>query len=95
MIAKHLLHGGMIGAMYTCLFFTLGVTALLRFGLVTLATSFFVLGLLEGLPITTDFSAWYAGSSLSGLFAVLTLAGFAFHTSLAGQSVFHSKLLED
>ena len=46
-------------------------------------------------PITTDFSAWYAGSSLAVLLAVLAIAGYAFHTSLGGQKLFAGKLLED
>ena len=46
-------------------------------------------------PITTDFAAWYAGSSLSVLLALLAFAGYAFHTALGGQKVFEGKLLED
>jgi hypothetical protein len=48
-----------------------------------------------GVLITTDFSAWYAGSSLFTLLAVLALAGYAFYTSLGGQKVFKGKLLEE
>ena len=46
-------------------------------------------------PITTDFSAWYAGIMLFTLLSVLALAGYAFHTSLGGQKIFKGKFLEE
>ncbi len=47
------------------------------------------------LPATTNFSAWYAGYALSVLGVLLTLAIYAFYTSLGGQKVFAGKLLEE
>lgn len=85
----------LIGALFSCLSQALVVIILLRFGLVTLATGFFVSDLLQSVPLTTDFSIWYAGSALAVLLAVLALAGYAFHTSLGGQKVFVGKLLEE
>ena len=79
----------------SCLFYSLSAIALLRFGLLTMATGLFVNGLLESAAITTDFSAWYATSSLIVLVAVLALSAFAFHTSLGGQKIFEGKLLND
>ncbi len=84
-----------IAVVFVCLFVGLDVIALLRFGLLTLAICKFVGGLLLSVPITTDFSAWYAGSSLLVLLAVLALAGYAFHTSLGGQKLFEGKLLNE
>ncbi len=80
---------------FACLSIGFTVIALLRFGLLTLAISFFVTLLLFSVPTTTDFSAWYAGSSLAVLLAVLALAALAFHTSLGGQKVFEGKLLNE
>jgi len=52
---------------------------------VALACSLFVNFLFPLVPITTDFSAWYAGSTLFTLLAVLVLAGYAF-PYLAGRA---------
>ena len=70
------------------------VLALIRFGLITLITAMFVDEVLHSVPITTNFSAWYSGSTIVVVLVVLALAGFAFHTSLGGQKVFEGKLLE-
>ena len=81
-----LLGGSVVGALY--------VTSLMRFGLVSLLTLYWANDLLGSLPLTTDLSAWYAGSSIFGMATVLALAGFAFYTSLGGQAGFQWKLLE-
>lgn len=85
----------MIAAIFSCLDAVLFVIVCMRFGLMAAITSLFVVRLLNSVPITTDFSAWYAGSSLAVLLAVLAIAGYAFHTSLGGQKVFEGKLLNE
>jgi serine/threonine-protein kinase len=85
----------MIDLVFAGLSFAALVIILLRFGLVALACGIFVGSLFPLVPITTDFSAWYAGSALFTLLAVLALAVYAFHTSLGGQKVFAGKFLED
>ena len=86
----------MIAVVFACLSYAAVVINLLRFGLVALAISIFVSQLfLPRVPITTDFSAWYAGTTLFTLLAVLALAVYAFHTSLGGQKVFAGKFLEE
>ncbi|MFZ0062447.1 MAG: serine/threonine-protein kinase [Pyrinomonadaceae bacterium] len=85
----------MITAPFAVLVNALTVIALLRFGLVTLTTSFFVLQLLSSIPLTTKLSAWYGGNEIIALLAVLALATFAFHTSLGGQKLFEGKLLDE
>jgi len=50
---------------------------------------------LRAFPLTLNFAAWYAGSGMTALLAVLALAGYAFYTSLGGQKVFEKKLLEE
>jgi len=82
-------------APFAVLLNALTVIALLRFGLVTLATSVFVLQLLSSIPLTTKLTAWYGGNEITALIAVLALAAFAFHTSLGGQKLFEGKLLDE
>jgi serine/threonine-protein kinase len=71
------------------------VFILLRLGMLTLVfTQFFIL-FFNFYPVTSDFSAWYAGSSA---FAALLGAGlilYGFKSSLAGQQVFKGSLVED
>ncbi len=69
--------------------------AMMRYGLVAVASAVFARTALNIFPVTLNFSAWYAGIGLAPLVAVLALAVFAFYTSLGGQKVFHGSLLED
>ncbi len=78
------------------LYTTVMVLVLLRFGLISAAVLWLArTELLIRLPLTTNFSVWYAGSSILGMVALLMLAGYAFHTSLGGQKVFTGKLLDE
>jgi len=71
------------------------LVVLLRFGLLACVfAEFFALALFL-FPTTTDFSAWYAGSTAFGLAAVLALALYGFRTSLAGQRLFSGSLVQD
>jgi len=74
-----------LAALFTAVSTGLLVFAMLRFGLVALIASFFVMVLLQMFPITADFSAWYAGASLFALLSVAALAALAFRASLAGR----------
>jgi hypothetical protein len=44
-------------------------------------------------PVTLDVSAWFAAHSFPALLALIALAGYGFHTSLAGKPMFGT--LED
>jgi hypothetical protein len=46
-------------------------------------------------PVTSEFSAWYAGDFVLALVISLALAVYGFYTSLAGQSLFHGSLLKE
>ena len=46
-------------------------------------------------PLTTDFSAWYAGTSLFVLLALAALAAYGFRIALAGRPMFSGMRLED
>ncbi len=64
------------------------VFVMLRFGLLALMASSFVYVLCVVFPITSDFSVWYAGTSIFAMLAVALVAAFAFHASLAGRPLF-------
>lgn len=68
---------------------------LYRFGLLALVAALFFDQLWVFFPITSDFSAWYAGGFVLALIICLALACYGFYTSLAGQSLFRRGLLED
>jgi hypothetical protein len=49
---------------------------------------------LIGVPLTTNFSAWYAGNGLIAIVLLLGLAGFGFYTSQGGRPIFQEELGE-
>ena len=71
------------------------VLPLFRYGLVAALTSGFVMRLLIAIPATFDLTAWYAKLMLIGLFFLVALLGFAFHTATAGRPVFRDLLAEN
>ena len=71
------------------------VILVLRCGLVALIAAEIANYLLRAFPITLNFSAWYVGSGMVALVAVLAMAVYGFRTSLGGQKVFKGKLLEE
>ena len=70
------------------------VLVLARFGLLAVVAQTLVQSLLRLSPLTRDFSAWYAGTSLSVVLMVLALAGFGFYASLGGRPLLREELLE-
>jgi hypothetical protein len=60
-----------------------GVIILMRFGMLAFAGLVFASEVLWLFPV--DLAGWYTASSLCALLSVLALAGFAFHTTLAGR----------
>jgi hypothetical protein len=59
----------------------------LRFGLLTLATAFLVMQILNTVPLTLDLSRPHAGVSSLALAIVAGLAVYAFHVSRAGEGL--------
>jgi Protein kinase domain len=71
------------------------VTVVARFGVfATMAAQLFFF-LSVTYPMTTDFSVWYASSTIFALAIALGLAIYGFYISLGGQRVFGDKLLHD
>jgi Protein kinase domain len=68
---------------------------ILRFGLLQMAAAMWVQRTISDFIVTNDFSAWCAGSTVFGLAIVLAMAGYGFHTTLAGRPLFKSDLLKD
>ncbi len=64
---------------------SIAVFALIRFGLLAATAFAFCFPLIDGLPITTDPSAWYLWTPAIAILAVLGLAVYGFNTSLAGR----------
>ncbi|MDT7807384.1 MAG: eukaryotic-like serine/threonine-protein kinase [Acidobacteriota bacterium] len=68
---------------------------LLRFGLLAFVFMQFFALMFFFFPMTTDFSAWYAGAPAFALAVSLTLVLFGFRSSLAGQPLLRGSLVED
>lgn len=71
------------------------VFLLIRFGLLALVATWVFFDVLTSSPLTTQWSAWYAGISLTGILLMITMAFYAFYTSLGGRPVFGSAVLEE
>jgi serine/threonine protein kinase len=65
-----------------------------RFGLIVLAMGVLTVDVLLNIPMTLDFSNWYAGRSLSVLLGFVVVAAWGFYTSLAGQRLWKDDLFE-
>ncbi len=73
---------------YAPVYSALLILAATRFGLLTLTATLFFMTLFTNFPMTTDFSVWYASSTIFALVVAGALVAFAFYTSLGGQPVF-------
>jgi hypothetical protein len=65
--------------------------ALAKFGVLTATASFFAGILLLELPLTTNWSAWYAEGALLGTATVVALALYGFFITLAGRPLWAAK----
>ncbi|MGH9365423.1 MAG: protein kinase domain-containing protein [Thermoanaerobaculia bacterium] len=66
-----------------------------RFGILALYATFFTVTIILALPLTLDFSRWYAGRSLFVLLIVVGLAFGGFWIALGGKSPFGTVALEE
>ena len=72
------------------LLYAIAAIVVLRFGFVALAVGLFVTDMLANVPVTLDFSVWYATTSLLPLLSVVALAVWGFYNSLAGQKLWQA-----
>jgi len=68
--------------------------AVVRFGLIVLAMAVLTVDVLINVPITLDFSNWYAARSLCVVIGFVAIAAWGFYTSLAGQRLWKDDLFE-
>lgn len=90
-----LTHETFLAVPVSCFAVFLLVWTLYRYGLLALISAIFFLHLAIFYPITSDFSAWYATDFVLALIISLTVIGFAFYISLAGQPLFRASLPDD
>jgi hypothetical protein len=74
------------------LVYAIAVLIVLRFGLVPLACAIFTINLVENVPFSVDFSAWYMSTSILALLSVVALAGWGFYHSLGGEPVWQVEM---
>ena len=67
------------------LVYAIAVLIVLRFGFVPLACAIFTIDLMDNVPFSADFSAWYMTTSIFALLSVVALAGWGFYHSLGGE----------
>ena len=68
--------------------------AVVRFGLIALAMAVLTVDVLLNVPITLDFSYWYAARSFCVLLGFVAIAAWGFYTSLAGQRLWKEDIFE-
>ena len=80
----------------TAMTFVYGIAAfaIVRFGLITLAVAVFVADGLGNVPLTADFSRWYATTTLLMPAVILGLTIWGFYAALTGQKLIKGDLLE-
>jgi serine/threonine protein kinase len=84
-----------IDVIYAAVFSALLIAVATRFGLLALTTALFFVSFFGNCPMTTDFSVWYAASTVFALTVALALVAYAFYTSLGGEPVFKGGLLRE
>jgi len=83
-----------IGALLAVLFCFPLVAGTLWFGVLSAVVAGFASFLLGQFPLTTDLSAWYAGTTVATVAVVLALTAYAFHTAVAGRPLFKAGFFE-
>jgi len=74
------------------LIYAVAALVVFRAGFVALAVGLFVTDMLLNVPLTLDFSAWYASTTLLPLLIVAALAVWGFYNALAGQKLWKTEL---
>jgi hypothetical protein len=74
--------------------FGAAVVILMRFGVLPMVLAVFVSEVLGLPPVTTDFSAWYAGSMFTALAIVLAITLWSFRATLGSRKLLTGDFLE-
>ncbi len=74
--------------------YAIAAVAVVRFGLIVLATATFMTNVLLNLPCTLNFSDWYITSSIWVLLSFVALVAWGFYTSLGGKKLWKDELFE-
>jgi predicted Ser/Thr protein kinase len=74
--------------------YSIAAFVVLRFGFVALAVGIFTVDLLANIPITTDLSSWYIGSSIFVLLLVAAMAVWGCYAALGGQKLVKEGLFD-
>ena len=88
------LEGGLISGAFALVVAAAEIFVFLRFGLLALVFANYFGHCLQ-FPLTTDSSAWYAGTSLFVLLFLAAVAVYGFRIALAGRPMFSGMRLED
>ena len=75
-----------VEAVLQLLIYGTAVLVVVRFGLVALAAGMFSADVLLNVPLTADFSNWYAANGVLVVFSVVALTTWGFYTALGGRS---------
>ena len=94
-VALSLTHDTALAVPFAALSAFLLIWLLYRYGLLASISAIFFLHLMIFFPITSDFSAWYAGDYVLALIVSLALVVFGFYTSLAGEPLFRGAIPDD
>ena len=81
---------GRLAAVWAVLIFVI-----VRFGILATLIAFVYANTLLVLPLTVDFSAWYADRAWFGLAVLAIVTGTGVYLALAGRPVFAGALLQD
>jgi len=84
----------LIDAPIWCTIYGIAAFAIVRFGLLTLATAVLTADVMLSLPHTLDPSKWYTPAAVGVVAGVVALAVWSFRTSLAGQRLLKGELFE-
>jgi uncharacterized membrane protein len=88
--AQHILTDGLFSVPVNLIILLI----LLRFGLVALASFFFVSQLATNMPITTPIGAWYAEGGILAAVTILLVAFYGFQVARAGKPLFAASMLD-
>jgi hypothetical protein len=70
------------------------VVILMRFGVLPMVLAVFVSAVVESPPVSTDFSAWYAGAMFTALAIVLAITLWSFRVTLGSRKLLTGDFLE-